>query len=140
MINRRSNFVVLVLNFLFSSAIEKKPYFFLSCLHKSLYHKRNKVAVWLYASSEQKNFQDVLQKPRGRVAKRRDFIQSIEENYAQRVEIIKKEPIPAFKLILPVDEANALLFYEKFLDRVKGMQYPKKIRLEKHHIKPLTFL
>ena len=77
MINRRSNPIVLVLNLVFSSAIEKKPYFFLSCLHKSLYHKRNKGVVWLCASSEQKNFQDV---PRGRVAKRRDFIQSIEEN------------------------------------------------------------
>ena len=77
-----------------------------------------------------------MQKPRGRVAKRRDLIQSVEENYAQRVEIVKKEPIPAFKLILSGDEANALLFYEAFLDQVKGTQYPERIRLEKHHIKP----
>jgi len=126
-------------NLLLSSAIEKKHYLFLSCLLQSPYSNRDKGAVWLCASSEQETFQEVLQKPkkpRVSVDKKRDLIQSVEENYAQRVLIVKKQPIPAFKLILSVDEANALLFYEKFLGQVKNTQYSKEIRLEKHHIKP----
>lgn len=131
-------------NLLLSSAIEKKHYLLLSCLLQSPYSNRDKGAVWLCASSEQgsvkpsQTFQEVLQKPRVCVDKKRDFIQSVEENYAQRVLIVKrvcvdkKQPIPAFKL----DEANALLFYEEFLGQVKNTQYSKKIRLEKHHIKP----
>ena len=67
--------VLLLLNLLFSSAIEKKRYFFLSCLHQSLCHKKDKGTVWSCASSEQEISRDVLQKPRGRVAKRRDLIQ-----------------------------------------------------------------
>jgi hypothetical protein len=71
-----------------------------------------------------------------RVAKKQDMKQLVEEDYTQRVEMIKKEPLPPFELILSVDKANALLFYEEFLDQVKSTNYPEESRLEKHHIKP----
>ena len=85
---------------------------------------------------EQEIFRDVLQEQIDGVVKRRDSIQSVEANYAQRVEIVKREPIPPFELILSVDEANALLFYEEFLDQVRDTRYSKETRLEKHHVKP----
>ena len=89
-----------------------------------------------YIYDEQEAFQNVLQEQIDDVAKRRDFLQSVEENYAQRVEIVKKQATPPFELILSVDEGNALLFYEEFLDKAKGTRHDKESRLEKHHIKP----
>ncbi len=64
-----------------------------------------------------------------RVAKKQDMKQLVEEDYTQRVEMIKKEPLPPFELILSVDKANALLFYEEFLDQVKSTNYPEESRL-----------
>lgn len=127
---------MLLLNLLFSSSIKKKSHAFLFCLSQLPYHKRDKSVICLCDSSEQEIFWDLLQKPRGHVTKKQYLIQSVEENYAQRVELVKKEPIPAFKLIMSVDEATAQLFYEKFIDQVKVTKYPEGVRLEKHHIKP----
>lgn len=131
--------VLLLLNLLHFSVVEKRRCLFLFGLCKPLYHKKNKYAVWLCASSEQEISRDILQEQNYllySVAKRRDLIQSVETSYAQRVEIVKREPIPPFELILSVDEANALLFYEKFVDQVRGTRYFKESRLEKHHVKP----
>ena len=93
--NNHNSRVVLLLNSLSSSTLEKRHYLLLFLLGSSSYHKRGKILLCLCTSSEQEISKDILEKPRGRVAKRRHLIQSVEEDYTQRVEIVKKEPTPS---------------------------------------------